>query len=296
MFPIRAKRLRRLFLALPCLAPVSSARAVDSVVLKPRYDGPTEAYVEFDTDSVQKMSGPGGNPMEIKSRSVYGLLQKTTPKGDTVAIEATLDRLLGFMAFGESVQSFYDTDDPDYQDASPMHRDTFGPILNMPLKITLNKTGLATAVVGAEQIRRKLKAMGEQNFVAKSLAEGDFTDRRVMSNFGEGPSILYPFRTVNVGDTWKQTQKDEYPQVGKVIVNYDCTLDRIEKSGGRELAIVAYKGTITKDHDEKPAKDQRLGKIDGMFTGTAKFDVQQGRCVEIVRESNVKIEVPPWWT
>jgi len=273
-----------------------SARAADSILLKPKQDAAADSYVEISTDAVQKMAGPDGKEMQITSRSVYGLMQKETAKGETTEISATLDRLFGSMAFSESMKSVYDTDDPDSEEASPDHKAAFSPILNMPLKITLNAEGLATRVDGTEPIRAKLKTAGDGNFVAKSLAEEDFNDRQVMSQIGESFRALYPNRDVKTGDTWTRTINDVYPHVGKVIVRYDCTLDRIEGTSAARTAKIRYKGTITKDADDTPAKDQRLGKIDGSFTGTASFDAAQGRFTEILRDTQATIEVPPWWS
>ncbi|HKQ48211.1 MAG TPA: DUF6263 family protein [Phycisphaerae bacterium] len=276
----------------------SAVAAADSVRLAPRIDAPTESYVEVSSDSVVKMTGPDGKPMEMSSRSIIGLLQKETKKGDEIAIEATIDRMLGFMAFTKTMQTLYDTDDPDYEEASPMHRDAFTPIMNMPLKfsVDLGPAGpKGRNLNGAEAIRKKLTDLGEQNFVAKTLAEEAFGDRQVLSLFAETPMVLYPNREVKVGESWKKTQRDEIPSVGQVIFTYDCKLDQIEKAKGREVALVRFTGVIEKDADEKPAKDKRLGKIDGTFTGTAKFDVEQGRFVEIQSDTKSKMEVPPWW-
>lgn len=295
MSPIRAQAMGVLVLIIAFFT-VAASRADDGALLKPRFDAPAESYVEFDTDTVQKFAGPDGKPMQVTSRSVYGLLQKATAKGDGVEIEATLDRLFGSMAFSESMKSTYDTDEPDFEDASPLHRDAFTPILNMPIKITVNGDGVAAAIDGGEAIRKKLKALGDQSYIAKGLAEGDLTDRQIQSWAGELPLVLLPNRNIKVGETWKKTQNDEYQQVGKVIVNYDCKLDRREKKDGRDVAIISYKGTVVKDANEKPEKDKRLGKIDGTFTGTAIFDVAQGRIIEIQRDTQAKIEVPPWWT
>ena len=289
--------------------------ATDTVRLAPRIDAPTESYVEFSNDSVVKMTGPDGKPMEITSRSIFGLLQKESGKGESIEVEVTLDRLMGFMSFTKEMQSLYDTDDPDYEDASPMHRDAFTPILNMPLKfsVDMGSTGpKGRGVQGADAIRKKLTDLGEANYVAKSLVDENFGDRQILSIFGESPLILYPNREVKVGESWKTTQKDEITNVGQVIFNYDCKLDRIEKSGGGNVAIVSYSGTVIKDPDEKPvpivdeketkkstdkpAEMKRLGKIDGTFTGTAKFDIDQSRFIEMESDSNSKVEVPPWWT
>ncbi|MBK8268697.1 MAG: PQQ-binding-like beta-propeller repeat protein [Planctomycetes bacterium] len=273
-----------------------AAVAADGVVLKPKADGPRDVYVEFDSTAVQTMDGPDGKPMEIKSRSVFGLIQRETQKDGSTIIDATIDRLLGDMSFSANMRSLYDTDEPDYEEASPMHRDTFGPLLNATLRVTLGADGLGKSVEGGQAVRDKLTAMGEQNYVASSLAQAEFTDAQIQSVIGETATILYPYKELKVGDTWKKMQKDVYPQVGKVNVTYECKLDGIEKARGGEFAVVSFKGVVAKDADEKPEKDKRLGKIDATFAGVAKFDIAQGRFVDITRDMKAKLEIPPWFT
>lgn len=270
----------------PCAAP-----AGDSVLLKPRADASGQTYVEFTTESAQTLDGPDGKPMQMQSRSVYGLLSQTQARGDGLEFSATLDRLVGFMSFTEAIKSAYDSDDPEAEDASPDHKAAFTPLLNMPLTVTLDAEGRATAVTGGEAMRSKLNALGPQNFVASSIAREDLSDRQIMTSFGELPLVLLPYREVKVGEAWQKTRRDLYPQVGKVIVVYDCTLERIDGDN----AIVRYQGTVAKDPDEQPAKDQRLGKIEGRFKGSARFSAAQGRFVELQQEMQAKIEVPPWW-
>jgi outer membrane protein assembly factor BamB len=280
-------------------APVAEA-ATDSIRLAPRLDAPGEAYVEFTSEAKQTMTGPDGKPMEVESKSIYGLMTNTAAKGDAIEIHATLDRLSGFLLFrtepgSEGVKSAYDTDDPESEDASPDHKAAFGAILNLPLAVTLDAQGAALAADGADAIRQRLLSLGEQNFVAKSLADEDFADSQILSTFGETPLVLLPFRDVKVGGTWTKTQRVDYPRVGRGIVSYECTLERIESSPDGDVAVIGFKGTLAKDPDEKPAEGQRLGNIDGTFSGTARFSAAQGRFVEIRREMKAKIEVPPWW-
>lgn len=265
-------------------------------MIKPSFESPSNIYVEFDNRAVQTMDGPGGQPMKITSRSLIGLLQQDVRKNGSIEISATIDRILGDMSFTETMRSLYDSDEPDYEEASPMHRDAFTPIMNLPIKIALDANGRATSVSGGQPIRDKLKALGDANFVAKSLAETEFADSQIKSLFGETAAILYPNREVKPGETWQIRQNDEFPQVGKVIVNYECKLDGIDKAGGGETARISYKGGIEKDDSEKPAKDQRLGKIDATFTGTAKFDTALGRFTEITRKTKAKFEIPPWFS
>ncbi|MEK6643077.1 MAG: DUF6263 family protein [Planctomycetota bacterium] len=269
-----------------------TARAGDTVSLKLKAGPAADAYVEHEDDVSQEIVGPDGKPMTIKVRNIYGMMQKQSANGDSVEVASTLDRLYGYTQFSEAIKSLYDTDDPDYEEASPLHKDTFVAILNMPLKWTVDAKGNATAVDGAEAIRNKLIEFGEANYVAKSMADDGLTDAQVKAIFAEVPFVLFANRDVKVGDTWEAKRTNEYPQVGRVHVTYECKLDGIEKSG----AVVSYTGTITKDADEKPAKDKRLGKIDAAFTGTARFDSAKGCFVEITSLTKATTEVPPWWT
>ncbi len=281
------------------------ARADEPLLLKPAATEPHHAYIELEAELDQKMTGPDGNPMNMKSRSIYGVMQKTTPRDGGWLIELTFDRMLGYMVFNETMQSLYDSDDPGYVDASPMHRDAFDVVLNTQLKITLDANGLATSIEGADAIRQKLKALGDQNFVSKTLLEGDFTDRQLMSQFGDLPMILLPNKQVNIGEKWEKVHRDEYPQVGKVIVKYGCSLTSIETLSlevlglpavRREVATVNFEGSVTNDEEEKAPEGKRLGKINGSFKGRAHFDPKDRRFVQIQRDTQATIEVPPWWT
>jgi outer membrane protein assembly factor BamB len=295
---------RTLRCAIPTLvvfAAAAAATAADSVLLKPKPGAPAEAYLEFNAEAVQTMAGPTGKSMDVQTRSVFGLLAKTAATSDGMELSGTLDRLTGFFSFrsadaSEPIKGSFDTDDPEAEDASPDHRAAFSAILNLPIRITLDAQGVGTAADGGETIRKRLLTLGDQNFVAKSLVDEAFTDRQIMSGFGETLLVLCPNREVKVGETWKKIQHDEYPQVGTVTLAYDCTLDRVEKSADGDVAIVSFKGTITKDPDEKPAEGKRLGNIDGSFAGTARFSVAQGRFVATTRETRATVEVPPFWT
>src|SRR5262245_58802763 len=88
---------RFLVLALVLLESSVSGVAADSVLLQPKFDGSNDAYVELSTDALQTMPGPDGKPMEIQARSIYGLLMKATPKGSSVELNTTIDRLFGFL-------------------------------------------------------------------------------------------------------------------------------------------------------------------------------------------------------
>jgi outer membrane protein assembly factor BamB len=282
------------------LLAAATASAADSILLKPRLEPPADVYIEAAVESVQKMTGPDGKPMQIQSRALYGVLGKAAAAGEGSELHGTLDRLSGSFLIqsgpgGEGMKSGYDTDDPENEDASPDHKAAFGPLLNQPLTITLDAQGVATAVQGAETLREKLRSLGQQNFIAKSLADEDFSDRQVMSVFGELPLVLYPHRDVKVGEAWHITRHDHWPQVGRIIVTYECALDRIEGAGDDRAALVRYKGAIAKDPNEQPAQDERLGTIDGSFTGTARFLPAQGRFVEIRRETKAQIGIPQWW-
>jgi outer membrane protein assembly factor BamB len=264
-------------------------------MLKPRLDSPTESYVEIEADTVSKSKGPDGKTMESQNRSIYGVIEKTVAKGDKVEFSLTLDRILGFMGFGDAVKSLYDTDEPDYEEASPMHKDAFEPILKSTFTVTLDKDGKALSTTGGEPIRKKLLALGDANYAAKQIAEGDLSDKQIKAVFGDRPLALYANKEVKVGDTWKKTVADEIPSVGRVNVEYDCKLDRVDKKDGRELVIISYKAKTKKDTSEKPEKGQRLGEIDATTTGTAKFDPAIGRFVEITGTTKAKAGVPSWF-
>ncbi|QDV89411.1 outer membrane biogenesis protein BamB [Phycisphaerae bacterium RAS2] len=275
--------------------PAVRAAAADGVRLKPDAKSLSNVYVEHELDVKQATTGPDGKPMNVDARSVYGLLQTAKAEGDGMVLEVTMDRMLGYMSFSESMKSLYDSDDPDYEEASPMHKDAFNPVLNKSLSITIDAAGKATGVSGGDPIRAILKELGESNFVGSSLINGDLADVRIKSLFGESQFVILPEREVKVGDTWKKTQHAELENLGKVIYQYDCKLEKIEKADGREMAIIHYKGTVAKDPADKPAKDQKPTKMDGTLTGEARYDLASNRIADIRYTSDAKIEMPSWF-
>ncbi|MCG3127963.1 MAG: hypothetical protein CHACPFDD_02836 [Phycisphaerae bacterium] len=290
----RMRLVPQVVLAVAAVA--ASAAAGDSVLLKAKPDT-AGSYAEYAMDAVQDMPGPDGKPMQVHNRSTFGVLVRTAVGATDGAFElsATLDRLSGFLSFTEAIKSAYDSDDPDAEDASPDHKAAYTPILNAALKITLDANGAATAVDGGEAIRKRLLELGPQNFIASSLASDELSDPQIMSTLGETPFILLPNREVKVGETWTKTQHDTYWSIGKVILTYECTLERVEKSADGETAIIAFKGTIAKDAAEQPAEGKRLGKIDGSFTGTGRFSLPQARFVGIRRETKSHVEIAAPW-
>lgn len=290
------KRARASLIPLVGLFAGVSAFGGDAVLLQLRSDSAPEAYAEFTAEASQTMTGPDGNPMKVSSKSVYGLLTTTTVGAEGVQIRATFDRLYGYLAFGEGIQSRYDTDDPEAEDASPDHKAAFALVLNQAVTMTFDPAGVGKIVEGGEAIRTKLNELGPQNFVAGSMARDELADRRMLSNFGESVLAIYPNREVRVGETWKVTQHDEYPSVGKVIQSFECALEKIEPSPDGDVAVVRFSGTVVKDAAEQPAEGKRLGKIDGTFTGVARYAVNLGQFVDVRADTTSKIEVPPWWS
>lgn len=288
----RLSQTARVALALLGLASVAAAG--DSILLKPVFDG-GDAYVEHEAEAKQKMTGPDGSPAEIDSRTLVGLLARLSGKGDGAELSVTLDRLAGSLSFTEAIKNTYDSDDPEAEDASPDYKAAYTPILNMPLKVLLDGQGVATGVEGGEAIRAKLVALGSQNFIATSLATEELSDSQIMATLGETALVLYPWREVKLGETWQKTQRSIYPQIGKVILTYECKLEKIEQADADEVAIVRFTGTLVKDPQEQPAEGKRLSKIDGRFSGVARFSKRSGRFVEIQRETHAQIEVPTWW-
>ena len=278
-----------------CLLFSAVATAADQIDLRPKLPA-GDLYMEYSVEASQKLNGPDGKPMEVLTQSLYGLLGEITAEGESARISAALDRLSGMMSFGAGIRNSYDTDDSENEEASPDYRSAFTPILNMPLAISVDRAAKPTVKDGAAAIREKLTALGQQNFVANSLATEDFTDPQVGSQFGVTPFVLYPHRTVKVGETWKIETTDLYPQIGAVLVTYDCKLEKIESTAAGDVAMIAYTGKITKDPSEKAPEGRPLGKIDGTFTGKAVFSAALGRFTAIERNTQAAIEMPSWFT
>ncbi len=265
--------------------------AGETVDLRPKLEPGSTYYMEMVRDNEQtRGEGPFGPARTSKSQQIRGFMRKIesrSPDGGARAV-FTYDRAkMEQESFRGPVG--FDTDkDPGGETPNPM-ANIGRPMMGKSFTLYLDKTGHVTSVTGMEEIYEAIEELAAGAFIFEGMQD-EFTAEAVSFVLGDDRMALYPLKTVSTGDTWTKTVRFENMYMGSLDFKYKCSLVSVSEVGGRKVAEVAYKGSITQPDDAKPGIRVFNMKMDfesGSFTGTATFDVQRGHFTKQVTNSEM---------
>ncbi|MEK6642619.1 MAG: DUF6263 family protein [Planctomycetota bacterium] len=267
--------------------------SAESVMLKPKHKVGETVYVEQSAEIVQLIHNPMmGEPMEIAIHRIYGLLRKTdSGSSDGAKMSWTFDRTMQKVD-SPMMEAAYDSDAPGAEDESELIAGPLNAMIGGKFNVEIDKDNTATSCSGMKAILDKAMEDAPGNPFSQQL-QRELTDDRGRVNYGESMYLMYPNKEVNVGDTWKKTQRDLLPQIGKVVSRYEYKLDKITEEAGRKVAVISFKSTMEKDTSGKPADDVGpLGNADvkGTSSGTTTFDIERGMVTKSIANNETKIE------
>ena len=260
------------------------AAAEDSVDLTPCWAPGEPMYVEL-VDKIESKSrgGPGGGEETTRaSERIRGVVRRieaiASPKGTRMTL--TFDRMKHYSE-GRRGPMTFDSDADKLDDSSNVLAGIFGPMIGMSLTMDVDSSGRITAFKGMEAVYEKIEPTATGNFVFAGLQD-DFTDESARVLWGDSRMVLYPYKTVKVGDTWTRTVRQFGVYLGDVVREYQCTLDRIGTEDGRPIAVVRYTAKIAQPPGAKRGARMffmLLDRTSGDIEGTATFDVKKGEFV-----------------
>jgi hypothetical protein len=294
----------------------SPAIAEDAVLLKPKHEPGRTRYIEshMTVDMSQSVGDAPG--MKGKIERTYGVMQKITSGTEAGGKwQMTFDRVAQDFAF-PGMSAMFDSDDPDNEDASPTLAAFLKPMLGMSIDLEVDAAGNISSCNGMKDILAKIEKGGPNTFAM--MLKPEMTDDRAKTSWGDALLVLYPNKKVKVGDTWKTTAEINAPQLGKILTDYDCKLEKITDQAGRKVAIVGYKSVsrlteapaetpaakkpaaddddeADEDSDdkdkpaEKPAKS--ANQLNATSVGTAVFDAQTGEMLTRSDEGTSQIQM-----
>jgi len=273
---------------------VEASRAAEGVLIKPRFVQGDKQYIEVVREVKQKMSGPQapGGGVEFTLRRLYLVAREVeSVKAQSVGLGLRFERASQAMdsMMGEL---FFDTDDPDNEDAAPQLGSALKPMIGMPMKLRLDSTGQVASFSGMTAIREKVEeAVGGNPMMGMLLSE--LSDERGRVDWGEQMFLLYPNKEVAPGDTWKKSIHDTLPRIGKVVTDYECKFDRLTQEAGRKVAVIAFTAKMSRDPGDKAGSEGSRAEatLEGRFNGTAMFDIEAGQIVKRVQEGKMKLRV-----
>lgn len=142
---------------------------------------------------------------------------------------------------------------------------------------------------------RSVMTMDTRGTVLSTTVSGDSLPAMVrevagqMSNGMAGIGFQFPEEPVAPGDSWDASQEFTIPSGGstgstEVTTTLDAQyqLERVENSGGAQLAVIAFEGVMAQTTMNNPM----MGEIgfDGTMNGEMVIDLSQGRLVSSTME------------
>ena len=215
----------------------------------------------------------------------------------------------------------FDTDDPEYEEAAPQLGVVLKPMIGMSMTMQVDKDGKVVSFTGMDAINKKISEEAVASMLWEQMKD-EFTDEHARRSWGTDPLLIYPNKSVKVGDTWTGTSSFTQSRIGTIITDYRYKVDRIGEENGRKVVVIGVTGVVSRgpdaeaDTDAEPDSgstepgsdeggEQEQGTDDeetkkalpeteanGSMSGTAVYDVKLGRIVKQDDEGNVEIRIP----
>ena len=272
-----------------CLAAGSSARAGESIDLRPHWTPGATAYIEFTWDNDDTHKGTGFPP-EGQHRHVivtYGFLHKVedvTPAGDA-KISLAIDRA-AISIEGEGPEVSFDTDAPEHAKIITAYGKKLQALIGQSITMTVRHDGRVDVIEGTEQLVRQALP-DESDPYEYDLAIAAFCLAfKAQTTLWRQYYGYFAFSSVSPGDTWTRRIDNNDP----LDVHY--TLDQVDETPEGTRAVVTHAG-----HMDKAADWQNAGPVlmqSGPYnaSGRTVIDVDAGRVVSgretVVQEVSTK--------
>lgn len=285
-------------------APVSThAWQERSILLNPTFQPGSSYYVEWTQDTLSKPTQSDevfGGKQEKRIKCVVGAVQtlKAIRPDGNVEYELVFDRLAHHYEAGDKVVHC-DTDESlcSRDRFNPMMA-LFQPMLDAPMTMVVDSDdGTILLYEGMETIFKKVETSLQNHKNKAGLEEKlaqmkcSFNDDFCRAVFGQNAMLLYPFKSVEVGETWNKNVEKRLPH-GLLVVDLKCELSRVLDQDGRRVAIVDYTGEVRQKESRagQPHAPQ-IKNLRGAFQGTARFDSAGGLFVADRQEGTFTLDV-----
>jgi hypothetical protein len=273
---------------------VCGLASAQTIELKPKFEAGWTGYIESTEEIEQSIKGPmfGEEGQTTKIKQINGLIEKveSVAPGKGARISLTYDRVM--QAFDSAqLSAAYDSDVDAPDDKGNMFAEVFSPMIGMPLMLELDESLKATSLTGMKEIVEKIeKTAGSNQFFG--FIKAQLTDENSRFEWGDTFYAIYPNKAVKVGESWKKTLNHEDPQLGKLVIDFDVKLAKVDKRDGREMARIEYTYTLKQDPASKPEPGPMgfVTKIESSeYKGDAEFDTKLGQIVEQESKGSMKL-------
>ncbi|MEP0847677.1 MAG: hypothetical protein HRF50_12780 [Phycisphaerae bacterium] len=272
-----------------------------SIVLEPKYPPGQTLYSEQFASIEFVIAGGAVQDVDaegIKALTEFrlGLLRTVqSASADGVTLRLTLDRVAVKFEMALLPPMAFDSDGVDPPEGTPALERALRPLIGMSYTLALNGKHKVVRTEGLDEIRAVLDKNGA-SLPPVSLISTLFSEKSVRRDWGEERMVLFPMKSVRIGESWSRSIDSELGSAGQVQTDYRCKLDRIVKDGDTRLGLVSFISDVRTAADAKPLKapdgsDMKLK--DGRLTGHAAYDIVLGEYVESVADGAISFQGQP---
>jgi hypothetical protein len=187
----------------------------------------------------------------------------------------------------------YDSENPGIGDQSEALGRMYKPLLAAKIAFQVTKEGKIQNFSGLEEIWDNM-AKEDPNLAEVAEEMKKQINNSMVEKMMSQASKSFPDKPVGVGDTWKVETKMTVPMVGEMVVNQDCKLKDVEKSGSTRLAVVEIEAKAKADKPVENKTRRGTMTVEKMQTaqkGTMKVDVDKGIAVQQNWDGTVDMEM-----
>jgi hypothetical protein len=169
----------------------------------------------------------------------------------------------------------------------------FTALVGKSIEVTLGPDGKPIRTSGLEEIREEIVATASRNNpelaarLRESLQDASLED--LTGNMNVGGDQVFPSRPVAPGDEWTGDLSVGTDQTS-MQVRHTYTLLEVGSEGGRQVARVGIKGTMSREVEATNPGAATMGKMGGEFLGELTFDVERGILLRSSQTQVVTVE------
>ncbi len=266
---------------LACAAPLGAA----PVELKLKFPAGQTDHITMTTDSKQTISSevlpaPLQQDMSMTCDSELKFLAGDA-QGATAEMTYKRIRMSIKMA---SKEMAYDSDKKE--DNSSLIAGPMSALVGLTMKIHFTSSGKIDQVSGLEDAVKKLDAAGAAPGaqMAKQFLNSKQMTSMLNSSFGLG----LPDKPVNVGDTWKSSDTQEF-NGASLKLDTESKLSSVDDQAGHQIAKIDFKATGKLDASNL-AGGAKMSISEMKLEGTRQFDVTRGWFTESDTKQTMKAD------
>jgi hypothetical protein len=218
------------------------------------------------------------------------VLKETPGGGHEVEMEYLSAKM--FMAMRGKTLLDYDSEKKVENDkANPMvgqMADMFGKIIGAKIQYFLDASNEVERIEGVDEMMNRLSSGGKADPGAEMFKSSMFSKDHFKQMMAA--NRLMPPKPVQLGDSWPATQNYDMGPLGKLVLDFDCTLQGWEMHGKRNCARIEFQGTAKSvpGTNANPT-GMSMTILDGSFSGVSWFDPELGITIDMTMNQDMKM-------